>query len=67
MAVNIIKKIPVNEVGVVEYKCLNGDLYKITQHQTSGTYTIYKVIDSGLERLGKGSNPTKLEEKHIKE
>lgn len=67
MADNIVKKTPVSESIVVTYNCANGDTYKITQHQTTRIFTIYKVVDGGLDRLGKGNNPTKLEEKYIKE
>lgn len=62
----VIKKIPVNEVGMVMYKNTNGNVYKITQNQTTNVFTIYKVVEDGFERLGKGSNPTALEEKYIK-
>lgn len=66
MATNIVKKIPSSENIVLTYTCLNKDVYKITQHKTSGLFTIYKVIENGLDRLGKGNNPTKLEQKYIK-
>ena len=62
----LLKKIPSNEVVVVNYKCLNGDTYQITQNQVNKAFTIYKVIDDCLERLGKGDNPLTLEEKYIK-
>jgi len=67
MVVNkLLKKIPDNEVGMVTYKCLNGNIYKLTQNQTNKMFTIYKVIDDCFERLGKGASPTTLEEKYIK-
>lgn len=62
----LLKKLPANEIGMVTYKRLNGDTYKITQNQMNKTFTIYKVINDCFERLGKGANPTALEEKYIK-
>lgn len=66
MATNIIKKIPSNETIALTYTCVNKDVYKITQHKTSGLFTIYKIVENGFDRLGKGNNPTKLEQKYIK-
>lgn len=62
----VIKKIPTNEDSMVMYKNTNGNTYKITQNQTTNVFTIYKVVEDGFERLGKGSNPIVLEEKYIK-
>lgn len=62
----VIKKIPTNEDGMVLYKNTNGNTYKITQNQTTNVFTIYKVVEDGFERLGKGNNPITLEEKYIK-
>lgn len=61
-----LKKIPTNEISMLEYKSLNGDTYEITQNRTNQTFTIYKVVDGCYEKLGKGANPTALEEKYIK-
>lgn len=66
MADNIVKKIPSSETIALTYTCVNKDVYKITKHKTSGLFTIYKVIENGFDRLGKGNNPTKLEQKYIK-
>lgn len=62
----LLKKLPDNEVGMVTYKYSNGDTYRITQNQMNKIFTIYKVVDGCFERLGKGSNPTELENKYIK-
>lgn len=62
----IIKKIPVNENGMVFYKNSNGNTYKITRNPTTNIFTIYKIVEDGFERLGKGNHPIALEEKYIK-
>ena len=62
----LLKNLPSNEVSMVEYKRLNGDIYKITRNQTNKMFTIYKVVDGCFERLGKGDNPIVLEKKYIK-
>lgn len=62
----LLKKMPDNEVCMVTYRCLNGDTYKLTQNQMNKTFTMYKVVNDCFERLGKGANPTALEEKYIK-
>ena len=62
----VIKKIPINEDSMVLYKNTDGNTYEITQNQITKVFTIYKVVEDGFERLGKGDNPIVLEEKYIR-
>lgn len=45
---------------------LNGDIYYITSKETRDYYYLYKQVIDGVERLGKDTNPLKLEMKYIK-
>ena len=62
----LLKTLPSDEKSVVKYQTLNGDIYRITRHQLSQMFTIYKVVDGCFEKLGTDNNPTVLEKKYIK-
>ena len=63
----LLKNLPSDEISMVLRKTLSGDIYKITRNRIDQMFTIYKVIDDCFEKLGKGDNPTVLENKYIKD
>lgn len=61
----LLKTLPSDEISVVKYHTLNGDIYRITRHRINQMFTIYKVVDDCFEKLGTDINPTVLEKKYI--
>ena len=59
-----IKGIPANETVWVTQKTLSGNTYYVTAKPQRGMYFIYKKVDDGAEKVGKGPNPTKLIEQY---
>lgn len=64
---DFIAKIPKSEDVAVTYRTADHvPLYKITVNKKTMIYSLYKIVDGGFERLGKGPNPNELEKKYIK-
>ena len=54
--------IPKNEVPMVAYfNEKHEHLFELTQHKITGVFTLYKVVDNTLQRLGSADSPPKLE------
>lgn len=57
-------KYPKGEIVWVSYYNMKGELrFIMTSKQARDFYFLYEVIDGEFKKLGKGNNPTKLEEK----
>lgn len=60
-------KIPPSEIIWMRRLTADGREYYITSKATKDVYYIYEANNSGVTKLGKGSNPPELEEKFVKE
>ena len=54
-------KLPKGECGKVGYYAANGELHFIMTQKDSGGFTLYKVSGENITKLGRGTNPKKLE------
>lgn len=54
-------KLPKGERGKVGYYAANGELLFIMTQKDSGGFTLYKVSGENIIKLGRGTNPKKLE------
>lgn len=57
-------KLPKNELGKVGYCDTRGELRFVMTQKDNGSFTLYRVEDDALIKLGKGSDPIKLEESY---
>lgn len=55
-------KLPKNERGRVGYYDTSGNLRFVIAQKDGGGFILYKVEGDVITKLGKGSNPKKLEE-----
>ena len=61
-------KLPRSEIGLVEI--LNPKTrqieYLISQNERTGRFSIFKITDSNIEKLGTSNTPLELERKYVK-
>lgn len=64
MKTKSILKYPKGECGCVRYVNISGQLmFVLTTKNNTDLYFLYEVTENGLVKLGKGKNPSELEEK----
>lgn len=57
-----LKELPKDEILWVTYRGRDGtEEYKTTSTQMRDRYYLYKVVDSGFEKLGSAASPKELE------